>query len=130
MALSRADFLKPAERRFRTVQVVQLGDVRIRSLTAGEMRSLRQSFSDRKGDLVKERADKLQQLLVAWCVCDDKGDRLLSDEDALGTAFDSLDGGAIAYLFSECKKHTGFANDGDWEAIQEAAKNSEQTATN
>ena len=126
---SKSDFIRPAGRRFR---ILSLGnrECRIRSLTAGEMRSFRSSLSNAKGELIRKRADRLQELLIAQCLATATGDRILADEDVVAGDFDLLDGGEIATLFAACKDHTGFGADADWTAIEDAAKNSDPTSTN
>ena len=110
-------------RRFTTVTVPLLGDVRLRSLTAREMRALKSSLSDSKGEFNKERAQKLDLLLIALCVVDAAGNLEFSEADVAGGLLDDIDGGALTVLFSACKSHTGFGADEDWQAIEDAAKN-------
>lgn len=110
-------------RRFTTVTVPLLGDVRLRSLTAREMRALKSSLSDNKGEFNKDRAQKLDLLLVASCVVDDSGNLEFSEADVVGGVFDEIDGGALTVLFNACKSHTGFGADEDWQAIETQAKN-------
>ena len=127
---SKKDFVQPATRRFREVHLGGNGRVaRIRSLTAGEMRSFRSSLSNVKGELIRKRAERLQELLIAQCLSTSTGDRILADDDVMGGDFDLLDGGEITSLFAACKEHTGFGADADWQAIEDAAKNSEATST-
>lgn len=125
--LTRADFLKPAARRYCEVRLPTGPTVRLQSLTAGEMRSLRQSLSNSKGELIKKRGDRLQELLLAWTVVDDAGQRLFSEEDALGSDFDGLDGADSAVLYRKAREFTGFGADADYAAVEDAVKNSEST---
>ena len=129
MIESKSDFVRPATRRFKEVRLAEGRSCRIRSLTAGEMRAFRTSMSNSKGELIRKRADRLQELLIAQCLATATGDRILSDEDVMGGDFDLLDGGEITALFAACKEHTGFGADADWQAIEDAAKNSEPTST-
>jgi hypothetical protein len=124
--LTRELLLRPAPRRYDTVELPEF-TARIQSLSNGEMRQLRQSLLDKKGDLNRKRADRLQELLVCHCLVDDGGTRLFSDEDAFAAAWDGLDGALMRVLFDRCKRWTGFAADDDWNAIEAAAKNSEET---
>lgn len=128
MIETKSDFVRPATRRFKEVRLGDDRSCRIRSLTAGEMRAFRTSMSNAKGELIRKRADRLQELLIAQCLSTAKGDRILSDDDVMGGDFDLLDGGEITSLFAACKEHTGFGADADWQAIEDAAKNSEPTS--
>lgn len=125
--ITRDDLLKPSKRRFKEVQVDGVGDGRIRSLTTSEMRGIRQSLVDKKGDIIQSRAAKLQELLVGNCLVDGESNRLLSDNDVFSGALDNLDAGALTALFNICKEFTGFAADEDWKAIEDASKNSAPT---
>lgn len=113
-------------RRYTTVDVPVLGPVRLRSMTTREMRELRDSFVDEKGKPTK-RIDYVNELLVANCIVDDSNERVVSDEEATGGIFDDVDGGAFATLIQAARKHTNYAADPDWKAIEDAAKNSGAT---
>lgn len=130
MIETKSDFVRPATRRFKEIPLGEGRSCRIRSLTAGEMRAFRTSMSNSKGELIRKRADRLQELLIAQCLSAATGDRILADEDVMSGDFDLLDGGEITALFAACKDHTGFGADSDWKAIEDAAKNSESTNTN
>lgn len=121
--LTRERLLKPAKRRYDYVDLAD-GRVRIRSMTTGEMRALRASMLDRRGELNRKRSDRLRELLICKCACDDDGNLLLTEDDALGTAFDEIDGAVTTQLFIKCKAHTGFTEDEDFQAIEDAVKNS------
>lgn len=126
--LTRESLLKPAARRYDTFDVSGVGTARIQNLTNGEMRKLRKSLTDKKGDLIPKRADRIMDLLVCWCLVDDAGTRLLSEEDVFSPAWEELDGAVSRTLFERCKRWTGFAADPDWQAVEDAAKNSEDTS--
>ena len=110
-------------RRFTNVTVPLLGDVRLRSLTAREMRALKSSLSDSKGEFNKDRAQKLDLLLIVACAVDESGNPEFSESDITNGVFDEVDGGALTVLFNACKAHTGFGADEDWNAIETQAKN-------
>ena len=129
MMLTREALLKPAARRYDVCDVPGFGmQARIQNLSNGEMRQLRQSLLDKKGDLNKRRADRLHELLICRCLVDAEGTPLFSDEDAFSAAWDNLDGAVVRTLFERCKRWTGFASDEDWQAVEDAAKNSEATS--
>ncbi len=127
--LTRETLLKPAVRRHDTLPLPGFdAPARIQNLTNGEMRQLRQSLLDKKGELNRKRSDRLQELLICRCLVDDQGVPLFSDEDAFSASWDALDGAVVRSLFERCKRWTGFAADEDWNAIEAAAKNSEETS--
>lgn len=128
--LTKHGLFEKQRRRFKEVLLPGSGDTaRIRSLTTGEMRQLRSSLVDKKGELIRKRGDRLSQLLIAACLVDDQGNRVLTDDDAMSDAFDSVDGATVSMLFAECKQWTGFGSDTDWSAIEDSAKNSEETSS-
>lgn len=130
MTNNRASLFKGGVRRFKSVKLPTGGEVKIRSLSTSEMRAFRASFTDRKGETITERLQRLQELLIAQCVCDDAGARELTDAEALNGAFDDVDGADSACLFHACKHWTGFGVDDDFSAIEDARKNSEATTGN
>lgn len=127
VSVTREQFLKPAERRFKTLSYRPFGEIRIRSLLESEMRNLRESMQDKRGELIRSRSQRLNQYLLAACLVNENGDRLLSDDDVKSGAMDQMDGQLVAVLVKECREWTGFGSDSDWQAIEDAAKNSEDT---
>jgi len=127
--LDKSELLsKSSGRRYKIVKL-DIGDIRIQSLTNTEMRQLRTSLLDRKGELIRERGDRMQELLISRCVLNADATPMFSDADALNGVFDSIDGGVVTTLFNACKKHTGFADDNDFTLIEDAVKNSENDPT-
>ena len=118
----RDRFFAATRRRIATVQVPTIGDVLLRSLTSDEMRAFKDSLTDERGKLTK-RGDNFERLLVAQCVCDESGNRVFADEDALSGGFGGVDGAVIAALYGACVRHTNWRSDPDWTAIEGAAKN-------
>lgn len=108
--------------RYVTIDVPLVGEVRLRSLSAGEMRKFRDSLTDEQGK-PNERLERLNELLAAACIVDESSERVFSDDDVMGGTFDELDGGAFALLAAAVRRHTNFAADPDWKAIEDAAKN-------
>lgn len=127
MTIDRASLLGMTKRRFRTVTLPGGHEARLRSLTNSEMRAFRGSFIGAGAKPIQSRLDRLQQLLVAQSLVDADGNRVLTDEDAMGAAMDDLDGAVVACLFGAAKEHTGFGGDSDWTALESAAKNSDET---
>lgn len=117
---SRADFLAPDERRFKVVTLPVSGKrFRIRSLTEGEKEAYQASLCNAKGEVTKDTIIGSRRRLIAICLCDGKGERLLTDADVDGIKIkNSTD---MEYLQQECQAHVGL-KDGDIEAIE---KNSE-----
>ena len=129
MTLNRDDVIGARDRRVKIVPL-EIGDIRIQSMTNLEMRNLRSSLLDSKGELKRGRSDRLQELLIVSCALDDSGRLMFTDADAVNGVFDHIDGGVVTTLFAACKKHTGFAADDDFQLIEDAVKNSETDQTN
>lgn len=126
---SRSDLLGRTSRRFKNITVLDC-PLRIQSLTDSEMISIRESFVDRKGSIVRSKSKRIQQLLVGRCLVGDDNKRLFTDDDVFNGTLDDMDGGLIAGAYAACKEHTGFAADEDWAAIEDAGKNSQGTNSN
>jgi len=126
--LDKAALLGTSERRYKVVPL-EIGDVRIQSLTNQEMRALRTSLLDRKGELVRHRSDRLQEILISRCAVNESGVPLFTESEATNGAFDNIDGGVVTTLFAACKQHTGFTADDDFQLIEDAVKNSETDPT-
>ena len=119
----KATFFAASRRRYETVDVPILGAVRMRSLTAGEIRSWREALTADSGEALQYA----NELLVAAAVVDESGERVFSDDDARSTLFSDLDGAAFAVLAKAVRRHTNVEADPDWKAIETAAKNSVAT---
>jgi hypothetical protein len=117
---SRADFLAPDERRFKVVTLPVSGKrYRIRSLTEGEKEAYEAGNCNAKGDFTKDTVIGARRRLIALCLCDGKGDRILTDADVDGIKIkNSAD---MEYLQQECQAHIGF----DGGQVQDKEKNSE-----
>ena len=111
------------ERRFITVNVPLVGDVRLRSLSSSEMRALRNSLTDDKGETIKPRIERLNEILASMTIVDEAGNLEFTEGEAMSGAFDSMDAASAKVLFSHVVRHTGFTADSDWQAIEGAAKN-------
>ncbi len=108
---SRADFLKPCKRRYGEFTMPSTGEVfRYRSLSerefaAFEMDSLKETDDGLRTD--EQRLEDARQRLIVLCLCDDNGERLLTDADtdAIGEK-DARDTGA---LYDALREHCGIA---------------------
>jgi hypothetical protein len=123
MAINREQMLAVCQRRYTTVDVPCLGELRIQSLTAGEMRAIRASLRTKAHELDKERFDKLDALVVAAAWVDDNGNLCVSDDDVMRGFFDRIDGGPWAVITAAVKRHTGWDCGEDWQSVKAAAKN-------
>lgn len=122
--MDRNTFLNDvSSRRKKTVDIFGR-DVRLQNLTTLEMRILRGSLVNKKGEPNQARLDRLRELLIVRCVIDDDDALLFTESDAMDGTFDQIDGAWTERLFNECREWTGFASDDDWSAIEDAAKNS------
>lgn len=116
---SRETFLAPAKRRFRDVYLPVSGQwVRIRSLFEGEKEAYEAGNRDKSGEITNESAKASRRKLIALCVCDSEGNRILSDADI--DAMKEMDGTDIAYLQDECLAFCGFKK----VSVEELTKNS------
>ena len=112
-----------SERRFKVVEIPEVGEVRLRSLKRSEFRRLAQSLSDDKGETIAHRQAKQEELFLALVIVDDQGVPTFSEDDVFAGVFDELDGGVMRVLLDAARQHTGvFGGDG-WQAVESAAKN-------
>jgi hypothetical protein len=117
---SRADFLAPDERRFKVVTLPVSGKrFRIRSLTEGEKEAYEASLCNAKGDVTKDAVIGGRRRLIALCLCDGKGDRLLTDADV--DEIKIKNSADMEYLQQECQAHIEFES----KQVQDIEKNSE-----
>lgn len=122
MGFSEA-ILAASTRRYRTVEVPVVGTLRLQSLLRSEVRALRDSFTDDEGR-VNARGNKAAELLVANCVVDDNGVRLVSDAAVIDLAFfDGMDDAVFTVLLAACRDHTNWGQQPDWKDVTAAAKN-------
>ena len=123
--MDKAKFLSKTARRFQTIRLPDGDEVMIRSLTGGEMRLFRESLVDKRGELIKRRGDMLNELLLVRCLVGDDKQPFLTDAEAMDGALDEMDGAVVLTVAEACKSWTGFKTDGDFSAIEDAIKNSE-----
>jgi len=123
MAITREQIQAVCVRRYEVVPVPCLGDMRIQSLTAGEMRAIRATLRTKNHELDRERFDKLDALVVAAEWVDDNGNPCVTDDDVMRGFFDRIDGGPWAVITAAVKRHTGWDCGEDWQAVKAAAKN-------
>lgn len=115
-------FSAPLARRYETVwlPVKQLW-VRIRSLSEAELSAFQMASMNAKGETQLARIEDGNRRLMALCVVDAAGNRLVSDDQAgKFRDWDSLDSQA---LYNACLAHVGMRRS-DIEAL---SKNSEET---
>ena len=123
--MDKAKFLSKTSRRFQTIRLPDGDEVTIRSLTGGEMRTFRESLVDKRGELIKRRGDMLNELLLVRCLVGDDKQPMLTDAEAMSGALDDMDGAVVLTVAEACKTWTGFKTDGDFGAIEDAIKNSD-----
>lgn len=116
--MNREQFLAAGKsRRYDVVRdVPQLGDVRIRSLTEREKSEFEQRQLTRDGAKLSraERLVRSRAALVACCVVDDAGERLLQDDDV--DTLLGMDGLITQRLYDAIVVHVGYAK-ADIEAL-------------
>ena len=117
--VGREAFMKPAERRYQTVDINGFGAVRIQSLNEKEWAEFEMSAVASKGGIIRKRVEDARRRLIALCVVDEAGNRLLSNADV--PSLENLDGSVAAHLFDTCQKHCGFEDN----EIEDLVKNSD-----
>lgn len=108
--LSKSDILSAEDRAIKVVDVPEWnGQVGIRVLSGSERALFESMFESKSDDLFKVR-------FVACSLCDEKGDRLFSNDEVEVLAEKSSK--AIARLFEQCWDHSMLSQ----EAVDEAGK--------
>ena len=113
-------FIRPALRRYRAFDVQDFGRVRIRSLTERELSAYQAGFLDKHGEPSSKRIAEMRRRIIALCVVDSEGTRLLTDQDA--DAIGNGDSAVMGCIQEEIQEHINFGSDDD---LEELAKNSE-----
>lgn len=112
------------KRRFVTVDVDNFGPVRLRSLTAREMRDIRARWTSQTPDDKREQnAVKLRQYVVAACLVDDDGNTVYTLDEVDAGALDDLDGAIVDPVYAAAVMHTGFGQVAEFAKVQDAVKN-------
>jgi hypothetical protein len=110
MGANRESFLRSisSQRRYREVNLPQQGvSVRIQSLTERD-RSRYELFStaaDGRYDRILNMSAR--RFLIALCLVDDDGKRLMGDSDEELIQLADMDAGDAGILFDACRKHCG-----------------------
>ncbi len=129
MTLSRDEFLqKHTAIRYRTISV-QGDELRFQSLTVGETRRLMRLFMKDDGEFDPARGQMFSELLVGACMVDEEGYRLFTEDEVMNGALSNVDNAVMKPLFRELRQWTGVSVDPDYQAIEDAAKNSVQAVT-
>ncbi len=127
---SEADFVTNAaelfaaafQRRFTVVGPLPISrkKFRLQSLSEGELSSY-QSVAVGKDGFKPARMEDANRRLIARCVVDGDGNRLMTDAQAVKLA--EWDAADTTYLYEACARHVGLKRD----EIDDLAKNSEPT---
>jgi hypothetical protein len=115
-------FCSPFKRRFTVVGPLPISGKRFRlqSLSEGELSSY-QALAVGKDGFKPSRMEDANRRLIARCVVDNDGNRLITDAQAAKLVeWDSAD---TAYLYNECARHVGLKRD----EIEDLVKNSDMT---
>jgi len=105
MAVTREKLLAfGKKRRFETVSIPGLGDVRIRSLKELERSQFERDY---QGTDNPDRQLEGKRALIAACVCNEDGEPLLTAADIAELA--EHDGAFTGFLFDKCWKLCGFS---------------------
>ncbi|MDE2426779.1 MAG: hypothetical protein KGO96_12830 [Elusimicrobia bacterium] len=113
MIATRADFLRPCQRRFGELTLPFSGlTVRFRSLSElefsqFEMDSLRASGDGDSFEPSDEAVRSTRARLIVLCLCDEGGVRILTSDDI--ESIECLDAGDTAALYDVLRDHCGLA---------------------
>ena len=118
--LGRDAFLRPAARRYKTIDVPGLGLVRIRNLTEREKSIYEAGILGSKKIPTPAKLSRARSRLICAAVVGDDDQPLFSEDDAPKLA--DMDGAASTALYQEIAEHCGMAEE---ESAEELAKNSE-----
>ena len=102
--LTRDKLLGSFQRRYRTVET-PIGDVRIQNLNEGEKSLWQDANYSKDGKLVDNWLSKSRRRLVAACLVDDDGNRLLQAGDEV--KLKGVDAGIVAAIADACSDHIG-----------------------
>jgi len=102
--LTRDKLLGSFQRRYRTVET-PIGLVRIQNLNEGEKSLWQDANYSKDGKLVDNWLSKSRRRLVAACLVDDDGNRLLQAGDEV--KLKDVDSGIIAAIADACSEHIG-----------------------
>lgn len=84
------------------------GEVRVRALTGAERDKFEASLITQRGNSVKKNLDNMRARLVALCLVDEAGERLLTDADAVLLGMKSA--AALDRLFDVAQRLSGLSN--------------------
>ena len=118
--LDAARLFAKSERRYTTIEVDEI-KARMRSLTAKEMRRLRESLYYPSGLPVPNRIGRIAELLVIHCLVDGDGKPVLTEDNL--SDFDNQDARLVSALGQAALDHTGWRADYDLSAVDDAKKN-------
>lgn len=112
--------LGATRRRYREFEVPPFGKYRIRSLTERERSQMEGDQLSKKGEFSKQKLMESRRRLIAWCLVDGDGERLIGDDQI--PQLEEVDSLLTAAIYDACLDHCGFS-DAD---IEDLAKNSEK----
>jgi len=119
--VGRDMFVRPSARRYHEFDVPDFGRVRIQSLTEREASAYQAGFLNKRGEPAINRIAEMRRKLIALCVVDADGTRILDDRDA--DAIGNGDSAVMTKIQEEIEDHVKFGSDDD---LEELAKNSDQ----
>jgi hypothetical protein len=121
--LTRDDLTLPDPPRFAEFDLPNGKKCRIRNLSEREKTLFEHSIlSPSTGKVVGSKLDNMRARLIALCVVDAAGGRVLRDDDV--RYLQDKDGAVMAKIYDECRKHCGFEE----HDLEQLVKNSDATS--
>lgn len=117
-------FGAPPARRYAEREFEGFGKFRIRSLMAAEVNSWQAKGAGGKAKDIERAAVTAGPRLIALCLVNANGERILSDLDVAKLL--EMDGSFVAELAKWCVEHCRLGDDD--EGVEDALKNCEKTA--
>jgi hypothetical protein len=118
--LTRDQILRKRDLKRETVNVPEWGgDVIVRELSGAERDSFEQSIVDTRGKSAKANLANIRGKLCARCICDEQGNRVLDDADAVALGEQSAS--SLQRVFNVAQRLCGMSQSD----VDELAKNSE-----
>jgi hypothetical protein len=125
MGITRETLLKPLPVDIEEVSIPEMGgSVWIKGMTVRERNMFERQFQSQKGERLQKRMSEIRQRMLVACVCNKKGEPLLTKHDIEEIGKQRAD--IVERLVTVAQRVCGWS-DAD---VDDMAKNSEETSEN